>query len=125
MAKEGYKTQVLESFSGGLNYRTDQFNLAPNESPDMLNVDIDPRGGVKLRKGVAAVNSTQVSSSKEIIGLGSFFTDSGTSHIVGNYGTAVAYSTGGNFTTISSGITARTDGSRMYGMTMNNFLNQT
>ncbi len=120
MARQGYKTQVLESFSGGLNYRTDQFNLAPNESPDLLNVDIDPRGGVKLRNGVDAVNSTQVSSSKEIIGLGSFFTDSGTSHIMANYGTAVAYSTGGNFTTISSGITARTDGSRMYGMTMNN-----
>ena len=120
MAKEGYKTQVLESFSGGLNYRTDQFNLAPNESPDLLNVDIDPRGGVKLRKGVTAINSTQVSSSKEIIGLGSFFTDTGTSQIVGNYGTAVAHSTGGDFTTISSGITARTDGTRMYGMTMNN-----
>ena len=120
MAGTGYKTQVLESFQGGLNFRTDQFNVAPNESPDLLNVDVDPRGGIKLRNGVTGVNATQVSSTKEIIGLSSFFTDSGTSHIMANWDTSVGYSTGSNFTTISSGITARTDGSRMYGMTMNN-----
>ena len=46
-----YYLQALESFSGGLNLRSDQFNLAQNESPDLLNVDVDPRGGVRLRKG--------------------------------------------------------------------------
>src|SRR5215471_8011123 len=41
----------LTDFTGGLNLRRDQFQLAPNESPDMLNVDCDPRGGFYTRKG--------------------------------------------------------------------------
>ena len=43
--RAGFKLEMLENFSGGLNLRSDQFNLAPNESPEMLNVDVDPRGG--------------------------------------------------------------------------------
>lgn len=38
-------------FSGGLQLRANQFQLAANESPDLMNVDIDPRGGVSLRRG--------------------------------------------------------------------------
>ena len=117
MAKQGYKTEVLENFSGGLNFRTDQFNLAPNESPDLLNVDVDPRGGVKLRNGVTAINATPLGANVE--GIASFFTDGGTSQIIANHGTAVVYSTGSNFTAMS-GQAARTGGSRMYGVTMNN-----
>ena len=41
----------LMDFTGGLNLRRNQFQLAENESPDMLNVDIDPRGGFYTRKG--------------------------------------------------------------------------
>lgn len=41
-------------FTGGLNLRADQFQLAANETPDMLNMDVDPRGGVRLRPGVSA-----------------------------------------------------------------------
>lgn len=117
MAKQGYKTEVLQSFSGGLNFRTDQFNLAPNESPDLLNVDVDPRGGVKLRNGVTAINTSALSHNVE--GIASFFTDSGTSQIIANYHQTIARSSGAAFTTIS-GPTNRTSGSRMYGMTMNN-----
>lgn len=43
------ETVVLRDFTGGLNYRADVFQLADNESPDMLNVDIDPRGGFSSR----------------------------------------------------------------------------
>ena len=117
MAKQGYKTEVLANFAGGLNFRTDQFNLQPNESPDLLNVDVDPRGGVKLRNGVTGINASALAA--EVEGLASFFTDGGTSQIIANHGTAVARSTGSNFTAIT-GQTARTNGSRMYGMTMNN-----
>ena len=117
MSKQGYKTEVLANFAGGLNFRTDQFNLQPNESPDLLNVDVDPRGGVKLRNGVTAINASALAA--EVEGLASFFTDGGTSQIIANHGTAVARSTGSNFTAIT-GQTARTNGSRMYGMTMNN-----
>jgi hypothetical protein len=41
----------LMDFTGGLNLRRNQFQLADNESPDMLNVDVDPRGGFFTRKG--------------------------------------------------------------------------
>ena len=41
----GFRLTALESFSGGLNLRSDQFNLAPNESPDLLNVVVDPGVG--------------------------------------------------------------------------------
>lgn len=40
------RVRELKDFTGGLNFRADQFQLADNESPDMLNVEIDPRGGV-------------------------------------------------------------------------------
>jgi hypothetical protein len=32
----------LMDFTGGINLRRNQFQLADNESPDLLNVDIDP-----------------------------------------------------------------------------------
>jgi hypothetical protein len=41
----------LTDFTGGLNLRTNQFQLAENESPDLLNFDIDPRGGFYTRRG--------------------------------------------------------------------------
>lgn len=46
----------LMSFVGGLNLRRNQFELADDESPDLLNVDIDPRGGFYTRKGWARWN---------------------------------------------------------------------
>jgi hypothetical protein len=47
----------LIDFTGGLNLRRNSFNLADNESPDMLNVEIDPRGGFFSRKGWVRWNS--------------------------------------------------------------------
>ena len=41
----------LMDFTGGWNNRRNQFQLAENESPDLLNVDIDPRGGFYTRRG--------------------------------------------------------------------------
>lgn len=41
----------LTSFTGGLNMRADAFQLGEDESPEMLNVEIDPRGGFYSRKG--------------------------------------------------------------------------
>jgi hypothetical protein len=51
---------AVEDFTGGLNLRADVFNLARNESPDLLNVDIDPRGGVFQRRGMLSYNSAAV-----------------------------------------------------------------
>ena len=50
----------LMDFTGGLNLRRNQFQLADNESPDLLNVDIDPRGGFYTRKGWQRWNDTDV-----------------------------------------------------------------
>lgn len=41
----------LVDFTGGLNLRSNQFQLENNESPEMLNVTIDPIGGVYTRHG--------------------------------------------------------------------------
>jgi hypothetical protein len=41
----------LADFTGGLNLWRNQFNISPNQSPGMLNMEIDPRGGFYTRKG--------------------------------------------------------------------------
>ena len=110
MASVNFKLEALESFVGGLNLRTDQFNLEENESPDLLNVLVDPRGGIRQRDGVDRRNTTALSA--DIKGIWALHTDSGTNHVMVNYGTKVAYSASANFTDIT-GITARTAGSRV------------
>jgi hypothetical protein len=50
----------LVSFVGGLNLRRNQFQLADDESPDLLNVDIDPRGGFYTRQGWQRWNPTDI-----------------------------------------------------------------
>ena len=62
MAKRDFRLATLESFAGGLNLRADQFDLAKNESPDMMNVSVDPRGGVAMRSGIDRRNSTALSA---------------------------------------------------------------
>jgi hypothetical protein len=56
---KGIKPDNLQDFRGGLNLRSDPFELADNESPDLLNVDLDPRGGVEQRKGTSIFPVTQ------------------------------------------------------------------
>jgi hypothetical protein len=46
-------------FTGGFNAIEDRFLLGPNESPDMLNVDVSRRGGVSRRKAVGDFGSYQ------------------------------------------------------------------
>ena len=46
----------LIDFTGGLVTRRTEFNLGENESPEMLNVEIDPRGGIFTRKGWSRFN---------------------------------------------------------------------
>lgn len=55
------RIERFDDFTGGLNLRADQFQLAKNESPDMLNVEIDPRGGLFTRGGYREINPTPVS----------------------------------------------------------------
>ena len=57
----------LMDFTGGLNLRRNQFQLADNESPDMLNVDVDPRGGFRTRRGWQRWNETDVITPTEAL----------------------------------------------------------
>lgn len=67
--------QIYEQkdFTGGLNLRTDQFQLADNESPEMLNVEVDPRGGVFSRGGMSRINSVNVTGAWEPQNLFPFY----------------------------------------------------
>jgi len=56
----GLNITELSDFTGGINYRADQFQLSSFESPDMLNVEIDPRGGVFSRGAQRRLNTTAV-----------------------------------------------------------------
>jgi len=47
-------------FTGGLNTRKSSFQLLPNEVPEILNMEIDPRGGVYTRKGWDQWSTDQV-----------------------------------------------------------------
>jgi hypothetical protein len=110
-----YKLTMLENFNGGLNLRSDQFNLAASESPAMLNVDVDPRGGIKMRLGVEKRNTTALNSN--VTGLGEFTPDGGTARLICSYGTTVAESAAIDFTTLAG--PSVTSGDRMYGQTTN------
>lgn len=55
-------TVISNDFTGGLNYRADAFQLADNESPDMQNIDIDPRGGFSSRGGMSDYNTNAIGS---------------------------------------------------------------
>lgn len=119
MAGNGYSLISLDDFRGGLNYRTDVFDLELNESPDLLNVTVDARGGILLRDGVKTLAQTALASN--VNGIWSYHNDDGTSKVLVNYGTTVAVYDGTDFdSTGAASITARTDGSRTYGVTINN-----
>lgn len=61
-----------DDFTGGLNLRADQFQLGANESPGMLNVEVDPRGGVASRGGMSKIVTNGVVSNGTIF-AGTFF----------------------------------------------------
>ena len=87
-----------DDFTGGLNLRADQFQLARNESPDMLNVEIDPRGGLFTRGGIREINTTAISGSWTPQKLFAFQGDTPT--IMLSTQSKVYKSTGSNFTTL-------------------------
>jgi hypothetical protein len=85
-----------DDFTGGLNLRADQFQLARNESPDMLNVEIDPRGGLFTRGAMREINSTAITGTWNPHRLHAFYGDSPRVMLATN--TGVWHSSGTNFT---------------------------
>jgi len=51
-----------DDFTGGLNLEANVFQLASNQSSDMLNVDINPRGGFQRRLGCVQRNASAIGS---------------------------------------------------------------
>ena len=96
---EPYRYEELNDFTGGLNLRADQSSLAPNESPDLLNVDVDPRGGVERRDNIDALNSTVLNG--DILMIADHFeTSSGTEQIIAAAKNTLWFGSGGDFTLI-------------------------
>ena len=95
-----------DDFTGGLNLRADQFQLAPNESPRMLNVEIDPRGGVFSRGAMRRINDSPVTGAWRPKNLVPFY-QGANSFVMLSTGFASAvngdvhYSTGGVFNALS------------------------
>jgi len=56
--------KLKNDFTGGLNFRADQFQLAENESPFLINMEIDPRGGLFTRAGIHFKNTTPIAVSQ-------------------------------------------------------------
>lgn len=83
---------ALRDFTGGLNLRADQFQLGTNESPDLLNMDIDPRGGLKLRAGIAPWGSPLHG---DVVSMGAWYGADGERHVVAQVGTGLKFSSDG------------------------------
>jgi hypothetical protein len=90
----------FDDFTGGLNLRADQFQLARNESPDMLNVEIDPRGGIFSRGAMREVNTTPVIPSGVWAPHRLFAFQGATPNLMLTTTTRVYKSTGGNFSVL-------------------------
>ena len=90
----------LVNFTGGLNLRADAFELAENESPDMLNVDIDPRGGFFSRKGWERWNSTPIASPWDPRSMFTHTLANGTEHVFVSNNGVLWESTNGSFSTV-------------------------
>jgi len=105
----------IRDFSGGLNYNADAFQLQEGESPDMLNVDIDPRGGFGPRSGVGVLNTTQVGVMPRNI-----WDFNPSSQVLVQIDDDAAYSTGAGFTTINPDALTMSGTGKMRAATFNN-----
>ena len=105
-----------DDFTGGLNLRSDQFQLSDSESPDMMNVEIDPRGGVFSRGSFREINTTAVSGTWVPKRL-TWFKGS-TQYLMLTTATTVYQSTGTDFSVLNFGagtpiVSASTNGSSL------------
>jgi len=100
---EPYRYEELKDFTGGLNLRSDQTSLGPSESPAMLNVEVDPRGGIARRDAIDALNASALG---EILKISSHHETTGDNQILvaakDSSNTGLYYGSGSNFTRINT-----------------------
>lgn len=92
----------LTDFTGGLNFRGDAFGLADGESPEMLNVDVDPRGGFVARKGWSRWNSASIATPWDPRTLFVHELSDGTDRVWLANNSRVSHSTSGAFTVLQA-----------------------
>lgn len=92
---------ALRNFTGGLNLRADQFQLDASETPDALNVDMDPRGGVRLRKGVE-VHTVTNTGGFPVHSLGQFRDETVGFQLLAGYDKTIKYFGGSSGTVVSN-----------------------
>lgn len=95
----------INDFSGGWNYRDAPSEVANNESPDMLNMTLDERGGVVKRLGYIKRNSSQLNSSE----IKQSFYSKAIDRVIVRQGTSVYASTNGGSSYPASFKTFTTD----------------
>jgi hypothetical protein len=98
------QVRILPSidFRGGLNLRSDAFQLDESESPDLLNVDLDPRGGFAMRRALLPINQSAVPFSTRLHSIFTYATSGGTNQVLVGSGKHTYYSTGTSFTSIGT-----------------------
>lgn len=107
----------FRDFTGGINYRDDEFEVAENETSDCLNVQIMPRGGFQRRKMITCLNSSDFSS-QAARNIWPFY-GNGVTQILVQDGNDAKYSTGsGTFTAINPDALTVAAGSRMRAASM-------
>jgi hypothetical protein len=120
--------QIFEQkdFTGGLNLRSDQFQLANNESPEMLNVEVDPRGGVFSRGGMTRLTASTIAGTWSPHRLIPFYgvasrlllvNDTKIFYYTGAAWTALTHSGGDIVGTAEDGISAASWGTSLYMVT--------
>ena len=107
----------VSAFDGGLNLRADAFQLRGTESPDLLNVDLDPRGGFRMRDVITPLNTTAFASVAR--NIWAYSTSAGVRQVLVQQGDDFAYSTGGSFTAVNPDALTMTAGNPMRAATFN------
>lgn len=93
----------IKDFTGGLNLNTDAFKLKENESPDMMNVDIDRRGGFQIRRGIKPYSTTSIAAGHPHT-VWSYKAPAGTNYTLVAAGAKVYFGTGAAWTEVSTNL---------------------
>jgi len=93
----------VSDFTGGLNLRTDAFQLGKNESPDLLNVDVDPRGGLTVRGGMTKFNTAAIGGITDgsAVTKNVFYWEGTTPRVVVGINNGIYHSSGGAFSSFA------------------------
>jgi hypothetical protein len=67
---------------GGLNTKASALSLAPNESPDLLNIDLSATGAIASRKGSIAYTTAAIGAAGKIMGLFRLLKSSGAKYLL-------------------------------------------